>query len=456
VKNLYTVVLSKQHDPTKPDLIFCDLSRRLNKETLYVNRFLWNTAQILSKDFNIFVFSLSNSQKNAQPIMEAYDSLNFVFLDDKNLGFLKKKEDEDFLAKNKQIVVDMILRDLTVIDDLKGIFFKPNVLYKTDMQNELHDTISSDPEKIQIAEDEIKKMNDMITETSMYPYSMFMTKAMRVIIDTFDYYLNNVNPKPMVYHFVIDPAFYYLYYNRLHNGKAYYFENDSRGSRDLLEFPIGQLNYFYNAEKVEVPDFKDKNNSFIWGGVVLAPKGERMQDFARLLKDFNHDKSVLHIAKANSIRVVKKARYSKQLEEHPLFETTREMINNHPLNHDLLPNAEFEEKLKDYKYTLILKCLSENDSLNFRIHYSLLYNMLPFVDKDYDFDCLQIPAKFRDKLLVDSDGTLSERIEYFENHQDEAAQLLAEMKDHYMNDKYFKEEYYYEAFKNKYFAEIYK
>ncbi|MNN48318.1 hypothetical protein D3C81_1627900 [compost metagenome] len=81
--------------------------------------------------------------------------------------------------------------------------------------------------------------------------------------------------------------------------------------------------------------------------------------------------------------------------------------------------------------------------------------MIPFVDVDYDPDNLQIPEKFKNKLLVSSTTDIINKIEYFENNLEEAKQLLSELKEHYMNPEYYLESYYYEAFKSNYFKELY-
>ncbi|MNW21516.1 hypothetical protein D3C71_2224810 [compost metagenome] len=48
-----------------------------------------------------------------------------------------------------------------------------------------------------------------------------------------------------------------------------------------------------------------------------------------------------------------------------------------------------------------------------------------------------------------------EKMEYYENNLEKAKQLLAELKDYYMNSEFYLESYYYEAFKNNYFKELY-
>lgn len=449
----FKLVLSEQHDPKKPSLVFGDLVYRVNQKNLFATRFIMNTAKILSKDFNIFMFSVSSNIKGGKEVMEAYDMISYVYLDDKELTFLKKKEAVNHQEQNLAMSVGMAERDLSIIQNVKGVILRPTVLFKGDMLNELYDCISEDPADLKVGNDEVAKMNKMIEEAGMYCYTMFMTKATRIIIDAFENFIKRDNAK--VWQFVIDPAHYYKYFNQNHGAKTFYFENDFRGNRELNQFPMGQLNHFYNADKIEVPNFEDKKNLFIWGGVCLFPKGGRMEDWHRLLADFNYERSALHVAKGSAMKVDKNPKVARRLLEHPLYARTKDSIDNHQLNEGILPNEQFEEKLKDYRYTLILKCLSENDSLNFRIYYSLLYNMIPFIDKNYDLDGMQIPKQFKDKLLVTSKDEIVSKIEYFESHLDEAKALLNDLKDYYMNSKYFEESYYEQAFKDNYFKELF-
>lgn len=450
----FKFVMSSNYDENKPSILFGDFVYRVNSKNLFATRFIMNTAKILSKDFNVFMFSLSSNIKGAQDLIDLYNTINYVFLDDKEITFIRKKEAKNCVEQNKNIARKMIARDLDFIKNVKGVFIRPSVLFKSDMQNELYDTIKSDEESLRIAEEEVKKMNDLIVRGTMYSYTMFMTKSTRIIFDTFEYFINR--DKCHVWQFVIDPAHYYKYFNVKHNAKTYYFENDMRGNREFFEFPMGQLNHFYNADKIEVPNFEDKNNLFIWGGVCLFPKGGRMEDWHRLLANFNYERSALHVAKGSAMKVDKNPKVAKKLIENPLYKVTKETIDNHPLNEGILPNKEFEEKLKDYRYTLILKCLSENDSLNFRIYYSLLYNMIPFIDVDYDPENIQIPKKFKDKLVVSNTDEIISKIEYFENNIEEAKKLLSELKQYFMNEKYFNESYYENEFKKNYFKELYQ
>lgn len=456
MERTFNIKYSKHYDPNKPDLIFCDLLRRVNINNLFTVRFMLNTAEILSKDFNIFWFLQVKGESTVKEVIEEYDMINYIFLNDQ-FKFDKKVENENFLEDNHNRVLKVVKEELDKeIKNVKGIFIKPSFASKTN-NNELFDCISNDEEQLKISEEEIQNVNKMIKKRVMYSYNMYSTRTTRILMDTIEYFAKRDNAK--IYQLIIDPSTYYVYYNREFNAKSYYFEDDFRGNRELYEFPIGPLNYFYNYKVENVPEFRDKKNAFIWGGVVLIAKNHdsgRLADWLRLLKDFNYERSVIHVSKSSSIKVTKNHKFPRVLLEHPLFEETVNSIENHPINEGFIPNLEFEEKLKDYRYTLILKCASINDSINFRIYYSLIYNMIPLIDKDYDIDYIQIPKKFKDQLLVYDHKSLIEKIDYFENNIDEAEKLLNELKEYYMKEDYFKREYYEKVFREKYFKEIYE
>lgn len=449
--NIFNINYSENYNESKPDLLFCDLSRRLNDNNLFLTRFLLNTADLLSEDFNIFWIVETKTGKSIKNIKQNYKNINFIFSDIGKFNFYKHTT-ENYIEKNKQIVIDCIKSELKELKNVKGLFFKPAILLSgPNGDNEFYDVINKEniTEKLN---EQIFKLNNQIEKKTTYAYSAYMTKFTRVLIDIFEYF--NKTNNAQVYQFIIDPASYSMYFENKFNAKTYYFENDTRGTRNFKEFPIGQLNYFYNYT-VKSVDFLNKENNFIWGGLALFQKGNRMEDFKTFLKDFRYDKSCLHISKTNSIKNSKNPKYSKILLSHPLFEETCKYVINHPLNLDLLDNISFEKKLNDFKYTLILKCISKNDSLNFRIFYSLLFNVLPFIADNYDPENIQIPEKFYKQLRVKNNKDIEQKITYFNNNPAETNNLINDLKSYYMDNKFFDKNYYLDRFKNNYFTEIY-
>ena len=452
MEKIFNVFYSKKYDKRKPDIAFFDIDKRVKMDNIYVSRFMFNTLKILSKDFNVFVFNLGNNKKAAQPIIDMYNELNYVFMDDKYINIFKKADSENCVQMNIDNIKNIVKKELNIFNDLRAVFIRPTVLYVTTGNNEDFDCIKTG-EQLEKANDLMKQLNDDIENKKMYAYTMFMTRQIRIMHDVIENIINMHNPK--VYQFIYDPAHYCNYFNKKYNAKTYYFENDFRGNREFNQFPIGQLNYLYNYEKPETIKFGNKENNFIWGGIVLYAKGDRINNWFTFLKDFYYKNSVLHVSNNNSINK-KGGNQSKSLLNHPRYKETIDTIKNHPLNQGILPNNEFEQKLKNYKYTFIQKCVSINDSLNFRIYYSLLYDIIPFIDENYDIDNLQIPKEFKDILSVSNHNDIINKIDYFEKNPKEAEKTLNDMKKYFLNEKYSQEEYYYNEFKNNYFKEIYK
>lgn len=451
---IFKPIFSSQYRTSKKDIVFMDLKHRLCKNNLFVLRHFLNTAKILSKDFNVFIFNISNNVKSSQEIMEMYPEFNYVFVDLKDIKYFKRADTKDYIEKNTEIVKGICKNELYFLRNVKGIFINPNVLFTSGIDNECCDTVKNDGPEYEEAKKYYDIYVDKIEKKTMFNYSAFMCKYTRFLLDTIEYILKDF--KCQCYQFIIDPSAFNPYLDEKFNAITYYFENDNRGTRNYHEYPIGQLAYLYNYDLPVVKSFKEKDKKFIWGGNVLVQKGDRMQDWLTFLDKFNYSNSVVHVAsKSGFNNNSTNQRVSLGLAEHPLYERTVNSIINHPLNNGYISNDEFESKLTDYRYTLIQKCISKHDSLNFRIYYSLIYNMIPLIDINYDIDNLQIPKKFKDKLEVSNHNDIIDKINYFENHIDEAELLLNEMKNYYINDKYKNESFYSEEFKIKYFKKIY-
>lgn len=445
---------SEAYDKNKKSLIFCSTNKRINDDNMFITRFLFNIADILSDEFNIFILINAKTLSKLTETVKAYPKFSYIHLCCGDIPMLRKidvEENVDNVKINRQ-TVENVLKEFIEPLNVAGIYIQPPVLpsqqYFNDT-NEFFDKIEIKDEKVY---DNMNEINKKIAEGRLLLYTAFSTKAQAILLDMCEYFHNNHNTP--IYQFIIDPGAYYIYLRDKCNAITYYFEDDNRGTRTLKEFPMGQLNYLYNYNIHEgCKDFKDKENNFIWGGAILLPKGNRINDYYTFINDFKFKDSVLHISNTNSISKGKQVPKSLQTEK---FLKVIEDINNQPLNAGLLDNKAFEEKLKDYKYTLILKCASTEDSLNFRIHYSLLFNMLPIIDNQYDQANIQIPKKFKDQLVVNNSSDIEKRLEFFENNKEVADNLLKEMQDYYLNEKYTNKDWYLEQFKNKYFMEIFK
>ncbi len=446
------LTLSTTYDKNKKDIIFCSANKKINDDNLFITRYLFNTADILSKDFNVFVLISASTLSKLKVITETYPNFNYMHLNTDALKMTIKKDNEDYININKTLVENVFKDELKDLN-ISGIFIEPPVLPLQNYfneTNEFFDKIKIDPNDN--IEEKIKQTNERIDSKKLFAYTAFSMKYQAILLDLCLYF-NKVNDTP-IYQFVIDPGAYTPYLIEKCNATTYYFEDDFRGTRQLHQFPMAQLNYLYNYDiNKDCKKFEDKESNFIWGGAVLLPKGNRINDYYTFIHDFNFDKSVLHISSTNSIS--KGKQLPKLISQNEELMRVVNDIKNHPLNAGLLPNAEFEQKLNKYKYTLILKCASINDSLNFRIIYSLLFDMIPLIDSNYDIDNLQIPEKFKSQLEVHNSLDMTLKLKELESNKEQTLKLLDEMKDYYLNDKYYSHNWYLDQFKNKYFKEIF-
>ena len=443
--------LSETYDKNKKDLIFCSANKKINDDNLFLTRYLFNIADILSDNFNVFILISATTLSKLKNISSIYPKFNYIHLKTDALVMTTKKKNSNYININKELVEKVFKDDLRELN-VKGIFIEPPVLPAQKYFNESNEFF----DKLQIDSNDIfnkiKIVNEKIDSKKLFSYTAFSMKYQAILLDMCLYF--NKNFDTSIYQFVIDPGAYTPYLIEKCNAITYYFENDFRGTRQLHQFPMAQLNYLYNYSiNKNCKNFEDKTNNFIWGGAVLLPKGNRINDYYTFIHDFNFDKSVLHISNTNSIS--KGKQLPKSISQNGDYMKVLDDITNQKLNEGLLSNAEFENKLNDYKYTLILKCASINDSLNFRIIYSLLFNMIPFIDINYDIDNLQIPKEFKDKLSIKDSDELINKLNYFENHQSETINLLNDMQNYFLNKKYYSKDWYLQQFKNNYFKNIF-
>ena len=138
------------------------------------------------------------------------------------------------------------------------------------------------------------------------------------------------------------------------------------------------------------------------------------------------------------------------------IETFVNDILNHKLVQDTISYKEYNAQLKDSLFTIVLRCYyGKYDSLNFRVMNSLYFGTIPLIDKDYDYDDLQIPTYLKDKIMVTNHKDIQDKITYYKNNKDEYEKLFFELFDYFINKDCFNHDYYEKEFKNNYFKELY-
>ena len=241
--------------------------------------------------------------------------------------------------------------------------------------------------------------------------------------------------------------------------RHFYFENDTRGTRNFRKFPIAELQHLvydihYEKEHNDnlVNDFFSDtesvkhNKNFFFMGTLLNVKGGRSILWSKYLKGFQYDKSSFYIPPVKQGILFKRAsqkvidRRQKMMSE-DLFNILHE-IESHPLYKGYVVPEEVNATIEQYKYTLILRCVSYYDSLNYRPVLYTFHRILFFLDPQYDPACLQIPKKIQEKLIVNNAKEIEDKIDYFEQHPDEREEILNQLWKHFEIDKCLQPNYY--------------
>ena len=109
-------------------------------------------------------------------------------------------------------------------------------------------------------------------------------------------------------------------------------------------------------------------------------------------------------------------------------------VVNHPCYKGYLHPDNLYAQIQRFKYSLILRCVSTFDSLNFRPVLYAKYNILPFFDVGYDPEYLQIPKEIQDKLIVKNSVDIMAKMDYYNSHDAERLALLKSLRDHFNVD----------------------
>lgn len=241
--------------------------------------------------------------------------------------------------------------------------------------------------------------------------------------------------------FIIDPSLYYQWFEQWGDRtKLYYFKNDFRGTRNFHEFPLAELQHcVYEEQRAEYNMFPEpRDKLFIFAGSVMYDKGTRTNKWSKYLRDLNIPRSSMYIPlRANG------ANQTKRENSHQLKTAEKKHaqlyadIQAHPMwKPAVLPN-ELIDIYKQHRYGLILSCVSQSDSLNFRPVNYVFRGVLPLLDPGYDPDYLQIPKNVQDQTRVNNADDIEERINYFEAHPEERDNLIDQLyHDCFKLDKY--------------------
>ena len=317
--------------------------------------------------------------------------------------------------------------------------------------NDYFDYVGDDSEiieKINITNSKVVKEFDR--RTSIIAFTTFFKNVYNSILDFI--VERNSDIFKRVYGFIIDPAFFTPYFVEKNIPfTAYYFANDTRGTRDFKYFPIGQLQHIiyddYKEKSKPVNLFEtfssksieEKTKDFFFAGTVLQEKGSRVSTWKDFIKDLRLENSDIFVPlKANGIYYNQKENTRNTNVALKKFPELYEEVRTHPMYSGHVPPSEYVSMIKKYKYGLILRCVSLNDSLNFRPILYAKHNILPLIDELYDPFFLQIPERIQKQLIVKNHKDIEEKVNFFNENPSLRDELLKELRDIFEVDTFKK------------------
>ena len=306
------------------------------------------------------------------------------------------------------------------------------------MQNEFFDYMGSDPKVLE----QIDFLNNkVVTEWDILcsPIS-FSTQDYSLFMRAIDFINRTKRLKKSVIGFSIDPAIYTPFFEKLNiPAHFYYFADDKRGTRKFKKLDIAQLQHIIYDNQFKPPGFDnwdeplmEKTHNMFFAGTIFQTKGTRRFIWDEFLKNVRDEKSSFYVPlrknginKANNNK--SEQRHNALVGDDDFSELYRDVTNHPNFKGSLLPH-ELNERTQRYKYGMIFRCVSINDSLNFRPVLYAYRDILPFFDYQYDPAYLQVPKSIQDRLIVRSAEDIQSKIEYFNAHDDERLELLEELK----------------------------
>ena len=438
-------------DKSKPSILFISGTSKIDKYT-HVQGAQRYIKDLLSDQYNIVYLNTGGDEPNS------YIQSNGGNYKDK---LYRKAEHSDYLKANHAILEDMLHKDLAdcpvfdyIILGTDDFFRLPLTRFCSkkynlslfEKQNEYFDTITNtDLEDINGITNKILDKYEWDRTVSPIAFS-FSNSAIAYKVVKFLY--DNDKLKNEVIGFIIDPTFYtpFFKYNNIPL-RNLYFENDKRGTRDMEKWPIAQFQHIVYTKQFQNSFDKShvKDRNLCFAGTILQSKGGRVELWEKFLRDVKSEKCTYWIPmKKNGIN--KKGTSSKVVSKNMdlvLKYFSSELVDSIKYSKhfggEILP-IQHEELVEKFKYGMVLRCVSCDDSLNFKPILYTYKGVLPLLDPMYDPDYLQIPKHIQDKIVVKDAAAIDERIEYFNTNEEERVELLNELAEIFMIDDFVNNE----------------
>lgn len=435
-------------------------ARSQNTDRKYVNGWLNTLYDFFdSQNYNVFVFS-NQALENQNFFSPEYNHLNDfkdnilkakefqgedynLYLHKNFMEFWDRTFSYDEIFKNQKNIV-FCFNDYDFFLSLTSYTSQPGLKEKL---NEFHDYVGDDEQEIknieQISDSVIKKYAKIITPLAFIKRYSFVTIS---FLKSFDekYGIHKM------FVFVIDPAVFTFYKNLFKAPVHFlYFADDKRGTRNFEKFPIGELQHLVFEKEIENALFEEKVNKtkdFMFAGSIIHRKGPRIKKWEQYFKDFRQENSSLVIPLRIGV-IPKRKNFSHGVKGIEDFEDLTTEISSHPQYEGEMIPQKINQKIQKYKYSLILSCVSVSDSLNYRIFNYLQYDILPFLDPEYDPGYLQIPKEFQDQLIVKTSQDIMDKIQYYNDNPSQRISLLNELKEYFEIEKWRNKKHYVDYLK---------
>lgn len=400
----------------------------------------------LAPHYNIITFGTGCKLDNN------YFSFNRAFTKPDSL--LRKKDSTDNVSINEMKMHNSFSEYLKDVPELDYLFIVGESYYKlplnnfvkdsrlSNLYNEFFDYVGDDPEILKL----IDETNTYIVENwnqvvSSYAFS---TRHYNIFGNLVKFLYNTNRIKKKVVGFIIDPVQYVPFFDKNNIPHSFfYFAEDKRGTRNFEQMDIGQLQHIVFDEEIKkgilFSEEKPQTKNLIFAGTIFQDKGTRSDLWELFLKNIKSEECAYYIPLRKN-GIIKKRTKEEVLWENNLKESQFTNLYNEVISHRHYREALTPEELSlhnyEHKYGLVLRCVSFNDSLNFKPILYAYKNIIPLLDFMYDPEYLQIPKNIQDKIVVRNSNDIDERIDYFNKNNDERLQLLTELRKLFKIDKW--------------------
>lgn len=474
----------KSLDPNKETILAFTYRYRMYDKNCNINGAMTVTLKTLEEKFNVIYIGYDYDISVFPETIHIKQSAYIKFKD----KFLTRKKDfvgENYFVANHKVIYEYIKSKLSWIKNIKyivGIASDRNWYLQNQVHtvagkygykmNEFHDYSGADATIIK----ELKGINQKVVDNYVYYCNplAFMQYSSAIFYELLKFLVdNNKDSLKSVDAIIFDPIIFSPILDALPvNNRNFYFENDNRGVRNFIKYPIAELQHLvfdlqydkFVVNKKEsanhtneidslfdekpAPEIKPHSKLFFYMGLILMNKGSRLELWSKYLKNLRLENSDLYIPPVKNKLIASKEKSSDKLIKRNqnlmtdnIYKVLKE-IESHPMYNGYILPIEINDTIIKYRYSLILRCVSICDSLNFRPLLYTYYKILPFLDPEYDPSYLQIPKEIQDKLIVNDSTDIENKIQYYEEHPEEREEILNKLWNHFEIDKWLRPDYY--------------